>query len=147
MLQPREDAPSKTHFSLVVFLAAKTVGDKDNCPPCLFEFDNFKRLDSLFKTRNQKLLFAVERPDSSAVADYIKKVDMKNELLVLAPDSGLSLYQMGISYRSMPFKIVFDSSFNPIYMRGANSTKGTQLEFENAVKFLSDVDVGLYRKE
>ena len=56
IIPPRKDDSTKAPFSMVVFLAAKTVGNKDNCIPCLQEFDVYKRLDSLFKTRNQNLL-------------------------------------------------------------------------------------------
>jgi hypothetical protein len=52
-------------------------------------------------------------------------------------DLGMTFEQIGIAPANMPFKILYDSTFTAIYMRGSDYTPQSQLEFENAMLWLS----------
>jgi len=125
-----EHAPT---MSIVVFLSTKTT-----CPASMSEIDVFKRLLPELQRRNQTVVAVCAPEDSAGVASFLDSVALSVPLTPVA-STQFSFEQMGISTEFMPFKIVLDSTFTAVYMRGSDNSAESQEEFERAVRFLSDM--------
>lgn len=119
-------------LTLAIFLSART-----DCPAVLGEFDVFRRLRDTFELRHQQIIAVVEQPDSARISFLLDSVNLRLPISSLQTDSGLSLYQMGISYAFMPFKVLYDRHNTAIFARGADNTPDSQAEFERVVLNLS----------
>jgi hypothetical protein len=122
-------------LTLAIFLVARS-----SCPVRLSEFEAYKRLLPTLEARGQKMIAITTLKDSAAIADTLKNRDLSIPLYAYAGDTtieGLSFEQFGITHGHMPFKVVFDSTYTAIYMRGANNTPESQQEYEKAMLGLS----------
>jgi hypothetical protein len=128
-----EDTTVYRSLSMLIFLSAKT-----DCPMNMMELDVFKRLVPLFKERGQLLSVACSNDDSAAVAQILDSAGL-NVPLCPGESKQFSFSQMGISPKFMPFKVLFDSSYTAIYMRGADTTPQSKEGFEAAARRLSDL--------
>lgn len=120
-------------LTLVVFFSAET-----SCPSSLMETEVFKRLLPVFRERGQSIVAVTARPDSAAIAKMLSDESLDIPLMAADQDSGYTFEQIGISPVFMPFKILYDSTFTAIYMRGADNTPESQANFEDAALWLSE---------
>jgi len=121
-------------LTLVVFFSSET-----SCPSSLSETAVFRRLLPVFRERGQSIVAVTATPDSAAIAEFLSKDSLDIPLLAFDQDSGYTFAQMGISPVFMPFKILYDSTYTAIYMRGADNTPQSQAGFEDAALWLSEM--------
>lgn len=119
-------------LTMAIFLSART-----DCPAVLRELDVFKRLRDSFNLRSQQMVAVVEQPDSVRISILLDSAGLHLPISSLQSGAGLSLYQMGISYAFMPFKVLYDRHNTAIFARGSDNTPESQAEFERAVLNLS----------
>jgi len=124
-------------LTLAVFLTARAT-----CPYRMSEFDIYKKLQTDFNEKGQQLVFITTRLDSAAVADTLANRNVIAPIIAYDADStegALSFAQIGImTHWHMPFKILFDSTYTAIYMRGSDPTPESQKDFEDAILRLSN---------
>ncbi len=125
----RKNAPALT---MAVFVSTKT-----NCSMCLSEFEVLKRLIPAFESKGQRIVAVCAPEDSLEMVEYLKSISFEVPLATIISEE-CNFSQMGISPKFMPFKVLFDSTYTAIYMRGANNTPESQLEFEAAMLRLSE---------
>lgn len=124
-------APMKAPLTLAIFFSAAT-----ECYDCLSEAESYRRLDSVFCERGQKVVAVTMTEDSVAIDSFlsVKQLDIP---LVMSR-IGLTFEQMGMYPKFMPVKILYDSTLSMIYMDGANNTSESQANFEAAMCWLSE---------
>lgn len=127
-------APPESPLTLVVFFSAET-----SCPSSLMEIAVFKRLLPVYRERGQSIVAVTSKRDSAETAELLLKESLDIPLLVDDQDSGYTFTQIGISPVFMPFKILYDSTYTAIYMRGADNTPESQAGFEEAALWLSEM--------
>lgn len=132
---PLDDAgrPIRSPLTLTVFFSAKT-----ECPMNLSELALFKKLQSRLKERGQNVIAVSSTDDSVSIKQLLDSAGLDVPLVTVNPADGLSIEQLGLSPLVMPFKVVYDSTFSAIYMRGANNQPRSQDDFEKAVMKFSD---------
>jgi hypothetical protein len=121
-------------LTLAVFFSSETT-----CPSSMMETAVFRRLLPVFRDRGQLIVAQSSRKDSAFVADLLKKDSLEIPLMVHSEDSGMTFMQCGISPRFMPFKVLYDSTYTAIYIRGADNTPESQAGFEDAALWLSEM--------
>lgn len=126
-----DSLPLRTPLTLVILFSAES-----ECYDCLTEVDVYRRLDSVFSERGQRVVAFTMREDSVAIDSFLC-VNRLNIPLVVSR-LGLTFERLGISPLFMPFKILYDSNLTAIYMRGANNTPESQAHFERAMLRLSE---------
>lgn len=119
-------------LTLAIFFSAET-----SCPSCLSEVASYKRLDSVFCERGQRVMAVISSEDYVAISAFLHKNRLNIPLFVAK--LGLSFQEIGMYPKFMPFKILFDSTNTAIYMSGANNTPESQADFESAMLWLSDI--------
>lgn len=110
---------------------------KSDCPARQTEFASFVRLADSLSSRHQEVWVGSTIEDSVRVAFLADSMGLKVPMLVYDSTSAFSPEQVGISYMCMPFKVILNADFEPVYMRGADDTPESQEDFENAVLWLS----------
>lgn len=120
-------------LNLVVYFSARTT-----CPMNLEEAGIYRRILPVMQERNQTMVAVASPSDSPMVAEFLRTAGLEIPLLIAMPDEEMSLERIGLSSRVMPFKVIYDSTLSAVYMRGALSTPEAQVDFENAITFLSD---------
>lgn len=123
----------QSSLTLVVFFSAET-----SCPASLMETNVFKRLLPVFRERGQSIVAVSSRRDSAAIAQMLSEESLDIPLMASDEDSGYTFAQIGISPVFMPFKILYDSTYTAIYMRGADNSPESQAGFEDAALWLSE---------
>jgi hypothetical protein len=129
--------PLRAPLTLAIFLSAETT-----CPASLGETEVYRRLIPALRDRGQAVVAVTPAKDSANTAAFLNREKLDIPLVVWHVDTSqgaLSLEQMGISPRFMPFKIIYDSTLTAIYMRGADNTPESQADFEKAMLWLSDL--------
>lgn len=133
-----EDANGKrirSPLTLNVFLSSRT-----ECPSLMSEMEVLRRLEPVLKKRGQRMIAVCDANDSLGVTEILHKEELRVPVIPLAFDDGVTTISvLGISPFSMPFKVVYDSTFSAIYVRGADNTPESQIDFERAVLRLSDL--------
>ena len=124
--------PMKAPLTLALFFSAQT-----ECYDCLVEVESYKRLDSVFRERGQKVVAVTMTGDSAAIDSFLRVQQLNIPLVVSR--IGLTFEQIGMYPKFMPFKILYDSSLTALYMRGANNTAESQANFERAMLWLSEI--------
>ena len=131
---------TKAPLTLNVFLSSRT-----ESPALTSEMAVLRRLESVMSKRGQRIIAVCDVDDSTGVAEIL---DMEKLQVPLMPfgfeDSNTTFADLGISPFSMPFKVIYDSTFCAIYVRGADNTPESQADFERAAMRLSDL---VYRGE
>jgi hypothetical protein len=130
-LVPEDSSGRAAPLSLAIFL-----NPNSNCPTAMMEIDVFKRLLPEFQRRGQRIVAVCSPKDSLAVAQLLDSAVLPVALVPVESEQ-FSFRQMGISPEFMPFKVLFDSTYTAIYMRGSDNTHQSQLEFESAMLRLS----------
>lgn len=125
--------PIRSPLTLTVFFSAKT-----ECPMNLSELSLFKKLQSRLKERGQNVIAVSSTDDSVSIKQLLDSAGLDVPLVTVDPADGLSIDQLGLSPLVMPFKVVYDSTYSAIYMRGANNQPRSQDDFEKAVMKFSD---------
>ncbi|GAH90387.1 unnamed protein product [marine sediment metagenome] len=138
MFVPKNPDGSPVHapLTLVIFFSAQTT-----CPASLSEVESYRRLVPVLRERGQDVVAVTSRDDAAVVASFLKKERLDIYLSVSDSEGlkdGLTFNWMGISPLFMPFKVLYDSTLTAIYMRGADNTPESQVEFEGAVLWLSE---------
>lgn len=128
---PPEVASTKAPLNMIIFLSSKM-----DCPMNLSEFDVFKRLVPLFEERGQRIA-AVCSPEDSAYITQLLDSAALSIPLNQAESEQFTFSQMGISPGFMPFKVLYDSNYTAIYMRGGDNNSQSQGDFEAAARRLS----------
>jgi hypothetical protein len=123
-----------TPLTLAIFLSART-----SCPAVLSEVEAYRRLRDSFSLRGQRVVAVVESPDSTRIQFMLDSLGLNLPLYSPRSDSGLSLYQIGISYAFMPFKVLYDRHNTAIFARGADNSPESQMEFERVALELSEL--------
>ncbi|MEW5875889.1 MAG: hypothetical protein AB1752_12005 [Candidatus Zixiibacteriota bacterium] len=113
-------------LTMVVFLSSETA-----CPANLSETEVLRRIIPSFRSRGHLVLAAADQSDSADVVKWLQTERLEIPLVV-ADSAGGSLHDLGISPHFMPFKVLYDSTLTAIYMRGADNTPESQLQFESA---------------
>ncbi|MFH2048424.1 MAG: hypothetical protein ABIJ12_03170 [bacterium] len=127
-----DSLPVRSSLTMVIFLSESTT-----CPMSLGETEVYRRLLPKFRERGQQMVAMTTKNDSVAIAKFLADEQLDIPLLATGEDENPNLEQIGISHRAMPFKVLYDSTFTSIYMRGANNTPASQADFESAVLWLS----------
>lgn len=125
--------PAYSPLTLTVFFSAKT-----ECPMNLSELALFKRLHPRLKERGQSVVAVSSADDSVSIKHLLDSAGLDIPLVTVDSGAGLSIDQLGLSPLIMPFKVVYDSTYSAIYMRGANNQPRSQVDFEKAVMKFSD---------
>ncbi|MEP0827097.1 MAG: hypothetical protein HRF51_01110 [bacterium] len=125
--------PVRSPLTLTVFFSAKT-----ECPMNLSELGLFKKLHPKLRERGQSMVAVSSTGDSASIKHLLDSAGLEIPLVTVDPADGLSLDQLGLSPLVMPFKVVYDSTYSAIYMRGANNQPRSQDDFEKAVMRLSE---------
>lgn len=120
-------------LSLAIFMSAKT-----SCTMSLSEIEVFKRLLPGFQEKGQFMVAVCTPEDSLAISKFLDSVALPIEVAAVESEQ-FSFRQMGISPDFMPFKVFYDSTYTAIYMRGANNTPESQVEFEETAMRLSSL--------
>jgi hypothetical protein len=120
-------------LTLVVVFSAET-----SCPASLSETAVFKRLLPIFRERGQSIVAVTARSDSAAIAELLAEASLDIPLMAADQDSGFTFIDIGISPVFTPFKILYDSTYTAIYMRGADNSPESQAGFEDAALWLSE---------
>ncbi len=126
-LQPQPAPP----LSMAIFMSSKS-----ECGMNLAEFEVFKRLLPEFESRGQRIVAVCAPEDSLNMAIFLDSVEFEVPLAAVWSDQ-FNFNQMGISPKFMPFKVLYDSTYTAIYMRGGDNTWESQAEFEAAMLRLS----------
>ena len=132
-----DDSPIVASLTLSIFLSSNS-----SCPYRTNEVEVYKRLLPVFRKRNQNMVAVVNRPDSAEMYDSLISWELDSPLIVrgMNPESfDFTFAQLGFSSMNMPFKVLYDSTFTAIYMRGSNPTPESQHDFEVAVLRLSEL--------
>lgn len=130
----------RSPLTLNVFLSSKT-----ECPSLMSEMEVLRRLEPALRNRGQRMIAVCDADDSLGVSELLKQEELRVLMIPLAfGDGATNLAFLGISPFSMPFKVIYDSTFSAIYVRGADNTPESQIDFERAVLRLSDL---VYRGE
>lgn len=126
---------TRSPLTLNVFLSSKT-----ECPALLGEMEVFRRLEPVLSERGQRMIAICDFDDSLGVQEILEQERLQIHLMPLAfEDSNTTFADLGISSLSMPFKVIYDSAFSAIYVRGADNTPESQMDFERAVLRLSEL--------
>ncbi len=124
---------ARAPLTLNVFLSSRS-----ECPALTSELEILGRLLPVLESRGQRMIANCESDDSIGVQAILRDGSLSIPLLPIAfEDSDVTLADLGISPLSMPFKIIYDSTFSAIYVRGADNTPESQADFERAVLRLS----------
>ena len=126
-----DSLPMRAPLTLAIFFSAES-----ECYDCLKEVDVYRRLDSVFCERGQRVVAVTSWEDCTAIHTFLCLNRLNIPLVVSF--AGMTFEDMGISSCFGPFKILFDSNLTAIYMRGANNTPESQASFEEAMLRLSD---------
>lgn len=128
--------PKVAPLTLVVFLSRGS-----SCPSRLSEVAVYQRLLPVFQQRGQQIIAVAAPLDTANICEHLSAGALGIPLVTYDPEDtmsvGLTFEEMGISPDNMPFKVLFDSSFTAIYMRGSDNTPESQKEFEDAMLGLS----------
>ncbi|MGB5107538.1 MAG: hypothetical protein WBP29_12780 [Candidatus Zixiibacteriota bacterium] len=125
----------RSPLTLNVFLSSKT-----ECPALLGEMEVLRRLEPLLAQRGQRMIAVCDADDSLAVDSVLRQERLQIPLMPLVFEDGNTTFaDLGISSFSMPFKVIYDSTFSAIYVRGADNTPESQADFERAVLRLSSL--------
>ncbi len=131
---------TRSPLTLNVFLSSRT-----ECPSLTSEMEILRRLHPILVDRGQRMIAVCDVDDSLGVAEVLKNEQLQIQLMPFGfEDSNTTFTDLGISPLSMPFKVIYDSTFSAIYVRGADNTPESQIDFERAVLKLSDL---VYRGE
>ncbi len=131
---------TRSPLTLNVFLSSKT-----ECPSLTSEMEILRKLQPILVDRGQRMVAVCDIDDSLGVAEVLKNEHLQIQLMPFGfEDSNTTFADLGISPLSMPFKVIYDSTFSAIYVRGADNTPESQIDFERAVLKLSDL---VYRGE
>lgn len=128
----RGSLPVSASLTLAIFFSAES-----KCHDCLTEIEVYKRLDSVFCERGQRVVAVTSWEDARAIDSFLCDNSLNIPLVVSL--TGMSFEDMGISHLFMPFKVLYDSTLTAIYMRAANNTPESQADFEAAMLWLSDM--------
>jgi hypothetical protein len=124
-------------LTLAVFMSAES-----SCPYRTNEVAVYKRLLPIFQKRGQSIFVVVNREDSGIIADSLEVWDFDVPIVLRETNpysAAMTFEQLGISAMNMPFKILFDSTYTAVYMRGANNSPESQEDFETAALRLSEL--------
>ena len=141
-LAPEDENGKRTRSPLTVnvFLSSKT-----ECPALLGEMAVLRRLEPILAKRGQRMIAVCDAVDSLGVESVLEREQLQIPLMPLTfEDSNTTFADLGISPFSMPFKVIYDSTFCAIYVRGADNTPESQADFERAAMRLSEL---VYRGE
>lgn len=130
-LLPLEVASTKAPLNMVIFLSSKM-----DCPANLSEIDVFKRLVPLFEERGQRIVAVCSPEDSTNITQLLDSAALSIPLSQVESEQ-FTFSQMGISPGFMPFKVLYDSNYTAIYMRGGDNNSQSQADFEAASRRLS----------
>lgn len=122
--------PLRASLTLAIFFSGES-----KCYDCMQELGVYRRLDSVFRERGQRVVAVTSWEDSTAIDSFLCKDSLNIPLVVSF--AGMTFEDMGISSLFGPFKILFDSTLSMIYKDGANSTSASQANFEAAMLWLS----------
>ncbi|MFH1686132.1 MAG: hypothetical protein ABIE70_01255 [bacterium] len=128
---PPETAVVKVSMSVAVFLTPQI-----SCPWNAMELDSLRTLLPLLIERGQRMVAVCAPGDSVGVAQLLDSVGLSIQLST-AESEQFNLSQMGISPGFMPFKVLYDSNYTAIYMRGGDSSPESQSDFMAAARRLS----------
>ena len=127
--------PAKAPLTLAIFFSSAS-----SCPSRLAEVKVYERLLPIFHERGQRIVGVACPKDSVTISEGLSAESLHIPLILYDPeesDLGMTFEQMGIAPANMPFKILYDSTFTAIYMRGSDYTPQSQREFEDAMLRLS----------
>ncbi len=129
---PEESTPQPNpSLSMAIFMSSKT-----DCPMSLSEIEVFKRLLPEFESRGQRIVAVCAPEDSLKLAHFLDSLSFVVPLVALESEQ-FNFNQLGISHQLMPFKVLYDSTYTAIYMRGSDPLPQSQAEFEAAMLRLS----------
>ena len=128
-----DSLPMRAPLTLAIFFSAES-----ECYDCQGEIQVYKRLDSVFCERGQRVVAVTSREDATAIDSFLC-VNGLNIPLVVSLAGLMTFEDMGISSLFGPFKILFDSTLSMIYMDAANNTPESQADFEAAMLWFSEM--------
>ncbi len=110
-----------------------------DCPMRLTEIEVIKKLLPAFSERGQIITAMARQADSAAIQHFLDSTGCGLPLVVYDSADGEQLAQMGIGPQGTPFKIIYDSTFTAVYMRGADPTPESQEQFRAVAMRLSEL--------
>jgi hypothetical protein len=120
-------------MTLAIFFSAKT-----QCSLTLSEMGVYRKLLPILRSRGQAMIAVTMMSDSVTIDSLLKKENLLIPIGAMEKtDQGIDFDKMGLSAHFMPFKVVYDSAFDAIYMRTGDNSPETQASFERAVLKLS----------
>ncbi len=129
----RQSDSVNPHLTLAIFFSAKT-----QCSMTLGELPVYKRLLPILRSRGQVMMAITSTEDSLTIDSLLRQDSLRIPIASFEKnDQGIDIEKMGLSHYMMPFKVIYDSSFDAIYMRSADNSPETQASFERAVLRLS----------
>jgi hypothetical protein len=129
----RESGTENPPMTLAIFFSAKT-----QCSLTLSEMGVYRKLLPILRSRGQAMIAVTMMSDSVTIDSLLKKENLSIPIAAMEKtDQGIDFDKMGLSPHFMPFKVVYDSAFDAIYMRAGDNSAETQASFERAVLKLS----------